>query len=64
MFRSLIEEENKDVHIFHYSTEKMNQSSLQRMYKNKLRIDSTQHLHVHLIDHQRYTKGDVWFKNL
>lgn len=64
MFRSLIEEENKDVHIFHYSTEKMNQSSLQRMYKNKLRIDSTQHLHVHLINHQRYTKGDGWFKNL
>ncbi len=40
------------------------QSSLQRMYKNKLRIDSTQHLHVHLIDHQRYTKGEDWFKSL
>lgn len=64
MFRSLIEEENKDVHIFHYSTEKMNQSTLQRKYKNKLRIDSTQHLHVHLIDNQRNTKGEDWFKSL
>ena len=64
MFRSLIEEENKDIHIFHYSNENHKQSSIQRMYKNKLRIDSTQHLHVHIIDNERLVKEEEWFKML
>lgn len=64
MFRSLIEEEKKDIHIFHYSKEKISQSLLQRQYKNKLRIDSSQHLHVHLIDSQRMCKDDIWFNVL
>lgn len=61
MFRSLIEEENKDIHIFHYSNESLKTSSIQRTYKNKLRIDSTQHLHVHIIDNERHVNQEEWF---
>lgn len=64
MFRSLIEEENKDIHIFHYSNESLKPSAIQRMYKNKLRIDSTQHLYVHIIDNERLVKQEEWFKSL
>lgn len=64
MFRSLIEEEGKEVHIFHYSNEKLNLSSLQRMYKNKLRLDSTNHLKVHVIDDERRTGDSYWYESL
>lgn len=64
MFRSLIEEENKIVHIFHYSNENENVAKLKKMYKNKLRIDSTQNLHVHLINGNRQTNSELWFNAL
>lgn len=64
MFRSLIEEENKEIHIFHYSNENLSSSIIQRKYKNKLRIDSTQHLHIHIIDNERLVKKEEWFKSL
>lgn len=64
MFRSLIEEEGKDVHIFHYSNGTPNLSYLQRMYKNKLRLDSTIHLKIHIVDNKRMTKERFWYESL
>ncbi|MET2235683.1 hypothetical protein [Enterococcus faecalis] len=64
MFRSLIEEENKDIHIFHYASEKINHSNLHRMYQNKLRLNSKQHLYVHLIDDRRFSEEEYWYKSL
>ncbi|EID1350194.1 hypothetical protein LA809_003014, partial [Enterococcus faecalis] len=64
MFRSLIEEEQKNIHIFHYSTKKLSPPNIKTEYKKKLRIDSTQNLHVHLIDNRRFSEEEYWFKKL
>lgn len=60
MFRSLIEEDNKEVHIFHYAEENISLTTLQRMYKDKLRIDSVYNLKIHLINSKREVNEDIW----
>ena len=64
MFRSLIEEDQKDIHIFHYNSDNSTLSSLQRGYKNKLRIDSTSKLHIHLINNSRVVEESIWYESL
>lgn len=64
MFRSLIEEENKNIHIFHYSNGNEDIQNLKRSYKNTLRLDSNKNLHIHLIDENRQTNGEIWYKSL
>ncbi|MDT0173052.1 hypothetical protein Q9R23_08715 [Exiguobacterium sp. BRG2] len=64
MFRSLIEEDQKDIHIFHYNSDNSTLSSLQRGYKNKLRIDSTSKLHIHLINNSRVVEESIWYEIL
>lgn len=64
MFRSLIEEDQKDIHIFHYNSDNSSLTVLQRKYKNKLRIDSTNKLHIHPINGSRLVDGEIWFESL
>lgn len=62
LFRSLIEEENKEVHIFHYGEE--SSQLLERIYQEKLRIDSRELLTVHVVDGNRRVRGDMWYEFL
>lgn len=64
MFRSLIEEENKNVHIFHYSNGNEDIMKIKKLYKNKLRIDSARNLHIHFINDNRQTNEEMWFEDL
>lgn len=64
MFRSLIEEDQKDIHIFHYNSDNSSLTVLQRKYKNKLRIDSTNKLHIHPINGSRLVNEKIWFESL
>ena len=64
MFRSLIEDENKEIHIFHYTEENISLPNLHSMYKKKLRIDSIQKLKIHLVDSNREIDGEIWYKVL
>lgn len=64
MFRSLIEEDDKEVHIFHFSEENIALTKLQRIYKDKLRIDSVRNLKIHLIDSNREVDGKIWYTTI
>lgn len=64
MFRNLIEEDQKEVHIFHYAEENITLTKLQRLYKEKLRIDSIYNLKIHLINSNREVDGRIWYSSL
>lgn len=64
MFRSLVEEDDKEVHIFHFAEENIPLTTLQRIYKDKLRIDSVRNLKIHLINSKREVDGEIWYNIL
>lgn len=64
MFRSLVEQENKRLFIFHYSNDNRTEQQLARYYQQKLRLNSSENIKVFLVDHNRLSNGNIWFKNL
>lgn len=64
MFRSYIEEEQKDLTIFHYTESFRSQSELQlkEHYQEKLRLKNPDRLRIIEIDHNRkVASGSPWF---
>jgi hypothetical protein len=64
MFRSLIEEKNKTLFIFHYKSDRRTEVQVSRYYQEKLRLNSSANIRVFLVDQSRETNESVWFKNI
>lgn len=64
MFRSLVEEQNKTLYIFHYKSDNRTEGQLSRYYQEKLRLNSYSNLRVFLVDQNRGSNGNIWYENL
>ncbi|WP_062108730.1 SIR2 family protein [Bacillus niameyensis] len=64
MFRSLVEQENKQLCIFHYKTDNRTEAQLSRYYQQRLRLNSSSNIRVLLVDHDRLTDGHIWYEGL
>ncbi|MBH0175663.1 SIR2 family protein [Fictibacillus sp. 23RED33] len=64
MFRSLVEQENKRLFIFHYKSDNRTEQQLSRYYQQKLRLNSSANLRVYLVDHNRMANENIWFENI
>jgi hypothetical protein len=64
MFRSLIEQENKHLYIFHYKGDNRTEAQLARHYQQKLRLNSSTNIRVFIVDKRRVVNETIWFENL
>ncbi|USK30843.1 SIR2 family protein [Bacillus sp. CMF21] len=64
MFRSLVEQENKSLFIFHYKSDNRTEQQLSRYYQQKLRLNSSENIRVFLVDHNRLANDNIWFENI
>lgn len=63
LFRSLIEEDEKEVHIFDYNND-MESYEKEIQYREKLRLDSTRNLKIHSINEKREVNEVMWYEKL
>jgi hypothetical protein len=64
MIRALIEDENKKVCILHYTKENTISRNIEKEYKDKLRIESTNNLIILPVDKNREVNGVKWYEKL
>lgn len=64
MFRSLVEQENKRLFIFHYKNDNRTEQQLARVYQQKLRLNSSANIKVFLVDNDRMANEVMWFENI
>jgi len=64
MFRSLVEQENKQLYIFHYKIDNRTEAHLSRYYQQRLRLNSSANIRVFLVDHNRVANENIWFENI
>lgn len=64
MFRSLVETENKRLHIFHFQTDNRTKHQLLRYYQERLRLNSYSNIKIHLVDENRICDGVIWYERL
>lgn len=62
MFRSLVEQENKKLFIFHYKNDNRSPSQIEREYKEKLRLNSSDNIKIFLVDQNRLINEKIWFE--
>lgn len=67
MFRELIEDYNKEVHILHLvDGHSFNKKLVKNYYQNKLRLDNSNKINIIPVDRNRNNllTGEIWFKSL
>ncbi|PLR85383.1 hypothetical protein CVD25_06090 [Bacillus canaveralius] len=64
MFRSLVEQEHKRLFIFHYKNDTRSEVQVEREYKEKLRLNSSESLKVFLVNQNRIANENIWFENI
>ncbi|WP_257609926.1 hypothetical protein [Oenococcus oeni] len=66
LFRSLIEDKDKVVHIFQHNsgTMKKNKRQCTEYYQRKLRLSSSKDLKIYSIDDNRFVNGEIWYKSI
>lgn len=63
MFRSLVEQENKCLFIYHFASDNRTEQQLLRYYQQKLRLNSSSNIKVFLVDQDRNSSGTIWHES-
>ncbi|WP_238389597.1 SIR2 family protein [Virgibacillus sp. MSP4-1] len=64
MFRSLVEEQEKMLIIFHFKNDNRNETQLRRHYQERLRLNSSSKIKVYLVDENRMVEDTIWYRVL
>ncbi len=64
MFRSLVEQENKRLFIFHFKSDNRTEQQLARYYQQKLRLNSSSNIRVMLVDANRTCNENMWYETV
>lgn len=64
MFRSLVEEQDKKLFIFHYNNDNRTETQLARYYQEKLRLSSSTNIRIFIVDNNRNVNDTIWFKDI
>lgn len=64
LFRSLVEQDKKKLVILHYSNTNRTIRQIEKEYQNKLRLESTDNLHILQVDRFRKVDSEIWYNNI